>query len=65
MRTRLSYIGSKDAGDAYTNLEKLVGTLSSLAESDFGTMSTNLQTIADKLYTITLYTPTLKDTKKN
>ena len=54
----------KDAGDAYTNLEKLVGTLSSLAESDFGTMNTMLDELCDNLYVITLYTPTLKDTKK-
>jgi cell fate (sporulation/competence/biofilm development) regulator YlbF (YheA/YmcA/DUF963 family) len=55
----------KEAGDAYKNLEKLTETLSKLAETNFGTMAENLQTVADKLYVITLYTPTLKDTKKN
>jgi hypothetical protein len=54
----------KDAGDAYQNLEKLVGTLSDLAESDFSTMNTLLDELCDNLYVITLYTPTLKDTKK-
>ncbi len=51
------------AGDAYQNLEKLVGTLGTLAEEDFGTMAADLETVANKLYIITTYTPSLKDTK--
>lgn len=53
------------AGDAYTNLEKLMETLTKMAQTDFSSMSADLQTIADKLYVVTLYTPTLKDTKTN
>lgn len=55
----------KKAGDAYKNLEKLITTLSSLAATDFGTMATDLELVANKLYVITIYTPTLKDTKTN
>lgn len=55
----------KKAGDAYKNLEKLITTLSSLAATDFGTMAADLELVANKLYVITIYTPTLKDTKKN
>lgn len=55
----------KKAGDAYKNLEKLIETLNSLASTDFGTMATDLELVANKLYIITVYTPTLKDTKKN
>ena len=55
----------KKAGDAYKNLEKLITTLSSLASTDFGTMAKDLELVANKLYVITIYTPTLKDTKTN
>ena len=55
----------KDAGNAYKNIEKLITTLSSLAATDFGTMSKDLELVANKLYVITIYTPTLKDTKTN
>ena len=55
----------KKAGDAYKNLEKLITTLSSLAATDFGTMAADLELVANKLYVITIYTPTLKDTKTN
>lgn len=53
----------KKAGDAYQNLEKLVTSLATMAATDFNTMAEDLETVANKLYIITTYTPSLKDTK--
>ena len=55
----------KNAGDAYKNLEKLIETLTKLANTEFDQLETDLQSVDDKLYVITIYTPTLKDTKTN
>jgi ElaB/YqjD/DUF883 family membrane-anchored ribosome-binding protein len=54
----------KDAGDAYENLNKLMTVLGAMSEMQFGTMAADLETVANKLYVITLYTTTLDDVKK-
>ena len=51
------------AGDAYKNLEKLVTTMETMAATEFNAMAEDLELVANKLYIITTYTPSLKDTK--
>ena len=53
----------KNAGDAYKNLEKLTGSLETMAGTDFSAMADDLEKVANKLYIITTYTPSLSDTK--
>jgi phage-related protein len=53
----------RKAGDAYGNIEKLVGAMSAMANADIGSIATELQKVGDQLYIVTLYTPTVNDLK--